>query len=245
MAKSGGVRLTTHVLLVFAVASYFVATFGDGREIERVKTHAARLAAERDSIHQVVDWLSRQQHVLRESARRHASRATRLRDSVVTLEQLRQEARFTVRRLRKTEDLQARLDQVFPEMADSRWGLTTIPLNEADTLGIEYFVVPVWFTETFLIDHQDAMYWREQNRRLVELDSLNGQVVALRDSVTQLELEKSRAFQAGYHEAYRSYQNQTQRYLAQLKKPRLSLGSTLGLCLGAAGVGVLVGSVVQ
>ena len=140
MAKSGGVRLTTHVLLVFAVASYFVATFGDGREIERVKTHAARLAAERDSIHQVVDWLSRQQNVLRQSAQRHASRATRLRDSVVTLEQLRQEARFTVRRLRKTEDLQARLDQVFPEMADSRWGLTTIPLNESDTLGIEYFV---------------------------------------------------------------------------------------------------------
>jgi hypothetical protein len=130
-------------------------------------------------------------------------------------------------------------------MAESRWGVTTIPLDQDDPVGLEYFVVPVWFTETFLIDHQDAQSWREQKDRLVALDSLNLQVIALQDSVEQLEVEKSRAFEAGYHEAYASYQDLSQRYLAELKKPRLSLGSTLGLCLGAAGAGVLVGSVIN
>jgi len=245
VARAKGLRVTTHVLLVFAVASYFVATFGDGQEIERVEADAARLSAERDSMQRIVNVVNARQRSYQAQVSRAHFAASRLRDSVAVLEQLRRDARLTVRRIDKTADLQARLEAAFPEMGQSRWGVTTIPLDDDDPVGLEYFVVPVWFTETFLIDHQDAASWRAQRHQLAALDSVNQHVIALQDSVHTLEAEKSRAFEAGYHEAYTSYQDLSQRYLAELKKPRFSLGSTLGLCLGAAGAGVLVGSVVN
>jgi hypothetical protein len=45
--------------------------------------------------------------------------------------------------------------------------------------------------------------------------------------------------------AFSSHQNLTARNVAELKKPRFSLGSTLELCLGAAGAGTLLGMVIQ
>ena len=35
------------------------------------------------------------------------------------------------------------------------------------------------------------------------------------------------------------------RYIAELKKPRFSLGGTVGLCIGAAGAGLIVGTLVN
>ena len=43
--------------------------------------------------------------------------------------------------------------------------------------------------------------------------------------------------------AYASYQDLSQRYIAELKKPRIRLGSVIGL-IGAAGVGVVIGSTI-
>jgi hypothetical protein len=58
-----------------------------------------------------------------------------------------------------------------------------------------------------------------------------------------LEAANARAYQAGYQAAYAGYQDLSERYIAELKKPRIGLGSVIGL-IGAAGVGVLVGRVV-
>ncbi len=40
--------------------------------------------------------------------------------------------------------------------------------------------------------------------------------------------------------AYAGYQDLSQRYIAELKKPRIRLGSVIGL-IGAAGIGVVIG----
>ena len=59
-------------------------------------------------------------------------------------------------------------------------------------------------------------------------------------SITKLEAQKLLALGSGYSDAFSSCQNISQSYIAELSKPRFSSGSTLGLCLGTAGAGVLV-----
>ncbi len=107
-------------------------------------------------------------------------------------------------------------------------------------MGLEYLLVPAWFTETFVIDHANAASWRAQKDRLLAVDSLGLAITALQDSVTSLEAANSSAYEAGYEAAYAGYQELSERYIAELKKPRIRLGSVIGL-LGAVGVGVVVG----
>ena len=171
--------------------------------------------------------------------------AALLRDSVATLERARRGAQLTVRRIRRTSDLQRRLEQTFPEMAASAWGLTTIPLHDDDTVGIEYFLMPAWFTETFIIDHQNAESWRRQKDKLLAVDSLEFQVAVLQDSILQLERQKFLAVDSGYSEAFASYQELSDRYITELSKPRVSLGTAVGFCLGAIGAGLIVGALIN
>ena len=48
------------------------------------------------------------------------------------------------------------------------------------------------------------------------------------------------AYQAGYQVAYTRYRDLSQRYVAELRKPRISLGSTARMPF-VGGVGVLIG----
>ena len=98
---------------------------------------------------------------------------------------------------------------------------------------------------TVIIDHQNAEFWREQKDKLLAVDSLRVQVVALQDSIATLHALNTLALQAGYDNASTQYRDQTTRYIAELKKPRFSLGSTVGLCLGSAGAGLIIGTLIQ
>ncbi len=129
--------------------------------------------------------------------------------------------------------------------AAAGWGLTTLPLDAGDALGLEYFLVPAWFTETFIIDHQNAAAWQEQRDQLLSVDSLRLQVVALQNSITRLEAQNAVALQTGYNDALLSCQDLSERYMAQLSEPRFSLESTFGLCLGAVGAGLVVGGLIK
>ena len=112
-------------------------------------------------------------------------------------------------------------------------------------MGIEYFLIPAWFTETFIIDHENAEFWREQKDKLLAVDSLRVQVAALQDSIITLHAQNALALQTGYDNASNNYRDLSTRFFAELRKPRFSLGSTVGLCLGAAGAGVVIGTLTQ
>lgn len=75
---------------------------------------------------------------------------------------------------------------------------------------------------------------------MLAVDSLRALVAALQDSVLSLEAANAEAYRAGYDAAYVGYQDLSGRYVAELRKPSLQLGSALGL-LGAAGAGFFVG----
>jgi len=104
-------------------------------------------------------------------------------------------------------------------------------------------MVPAWFAETFVIDHANAESWRAQKDQLLAVDSLR-LAVALQDSILTLQAANAQAYEAGYQAAYAGYRDLSGRYVAELKKPRIRLGSAIGI-LGAAGLGLVVGRAVR
>jgi len=237
--------ITLMVLIaLIVVVLLFVNSFGGrGEAIAAVRAEGAQFERQRDSLITLVNARDRQQSALLIQRESLEAQATHLRASLVHLEQQRVDQRLTVRTIRTTGQLQARLRTAFPEFARAPVGLTTLPLDDGDTLGLEYLLVPAWFAETFIIDHQNAASWRAQKDRLLAVDSLRLAVSALQDSVLVLEAANAAAYRSGYDAATAGYRDLSARYIAELEKPRFSLRSALGL-LGAAGVGVMIGRAV-
>jgi hypothetical protein len=217
---------------------------GNKRAIREAQAAAATLTRQRDSLIAEVRRRDERQAALTLRRQTVEADANRYRDSVVALERRRAAAQLAVRELRTVGALQDRLRTTFPELGDSAWGLTTVSLGHGDTLGIESLVVPAWFAETFVIDHANAESWRAQKDQLLGVDSLRRTVVALQDSIVSLQAATTRAYEAGYQAAYTGYQELSNRHVAELERPRIRLGSTLGL-LAAAGAGVVIGRAVR
>jgi hypothetical protein len=204
------------------------------------------LRTQRDSIMRMValnDSLQREVNVVRTGLE---TEAVRLQDRIDQLEQQRGEAQLSVRRLRRKEDLQARLTQTFPEMAASQWGVTEL-FHEEEGIGIEYLLVPLWFSETFLIDHQNSLAYKTQVDTFRVLDNLRVQISTLQDSVFKLERDSRLAFDRGYREAFQRYEALNADYVDLLRKPRFSLGVPGGLVtlVGSLGAGFVAGTVVK
>ena len=239
-------RNKTIALILFALAAVSVINSfrANAGRIAQARADAARLARERDSLEAAVRERDENQAALAVERDAHRAEADRLRDSVHAIERRRAERQVTLRHVRTVGALQDTLRVVFPELGDAGWGLATVPLDDGDTLGLEMLVVPAWFAETFVIDRRNAESWRAQRDRLFEVDSLVALVVVLQDSVAALERASRLAFEAGYRGAYADYQDLSRRYVAELGKPRFTLGRTAGL-LAAVGAGVVLGAVVR
>ena len=237
--------LAVAVALMVLWISYEIVFGGNAGEIERVEAHAEKLEAERDSIRSLVAEHDRESAYLRAIRERNEQEATALRERVLQLERNRREGTLSVRELRRSADLEARFEETFPEIANSNWGITSIPLEPGDQIELEYLVVPVWFAETFIIDHQNAESWLEQKDNLLAVDSLRGLVSALQDSVATLHTRNALALQAGYDNASTACRDLSNRYVAELRKPRFLIGSTVGLCIGAAGAAAVVATLVN
>jgi hypothetical protein len=232
------------LVITVAIAALARAMLGDRRAVARAVSEAQALAGERDSLLTVVRETERQRAALALERQSRETVIAGLLDSLDALERDRAAAQLGVRQIRTTSALMDRLRAAFPELGDSAWGLTTVPLEPGDTLGLEYLMVPVWFAETFAIDRANAASWRAQKQKLESVDSLRLTVTALQDSIAQLDRAAALAYSAGYQSAYDSYGALSQRYIAQLERPRFSLGSALNFILGA-GTGLVVGELIH
>jgi len=238
-------KTALHVLALIIALLLLVQTWSGRREaVARARAAASHLRLQRDSLVTVVRQRAKEQAALTVRLQQHRKEANGLRDSVTALERRRSAHQLDVRRLRTAGALQTRLRAAFPELGPAGWGLTTLPLEDGDTLGLQYLLVPAWFAETFIIDHANAASWRAQQDRLLAVDSLRLAVATLQDSVTRLEAANLAAYATGYDAASASYQDLSQRYIAELHKPRIRLPSLVGL-VGAVGVGVVVGRVLR
>jgi hypothetical protein len=238
-------QITLSVLaVILAVVIGVRALAGSRQEIQRVRSEARGLEHQRDSLIALVQAREARQAILATQANAFELQANQLRDSVELLERRRGEAQLSVRQIRTVGALQTRLRKAFPQLGKTSWGLTTLPVFKGDTLGIEYLLVPAWFAETFVIDRANARSWREQKAKLLEVDSLRQRTLALEDSVVRLEAANTKAYQAGYESASEKYQGLSRKYVSELRKPRISVGSTLGFIAGA-GAGLATCSVAR
>ncbi|MBI2537106.1 MAG: hypothetical protein HYW06_09150 [Gemmatimonadetes bacterium] len=236
---------TAAVAVLFLVAAtYLFGLTRNNGEIARLRVEADRVRLERDSIRRVVAMSDSMQQDLRRERDEKEAEAAGLRREVAALERDRTARQLEVRGLRRPDSLKAKLVETFPEMAASDWGVTDIR-NEQEDVSVQYLLVPLWFSETFIIEHQNAESWREQGGKLQAVDSLQQRVVSLQDSVQRLEEQKVLALQTGYSNMLDRYEQLNQDFIAELRKPRVSLGSMLGLCVGAAGAGVIAGALVK
>ncbi|MDZ7690196.1 MAG: hypothetical protein U5K69_03395 [Balneolaceae bacterium] len=244
--KTGLIIVSIIAALLAVGLSYLLGRGINREEIQRAQLEMQELRASRDSIQAVVSLKDSIQTLLNKQVRQLESETSQLRTQVKNLEEARQEAQLTVRSIRKKEDLQERLEKTFPEMANSDWGVEEVYNEEAD-VHVEYLLVPLWFSETFIIDHQNAESYRKQRDKLWTVDSLNQQVSTLKDSLLVLEEAKTEAYKTGYDEAYAKYEDINQKYIELLKKPpSVNLGLPKWGVIGASvGAGVLIGTQIK
>ena len=233
------------VLLMVALA-FITARYIDHAEILRAKSERDHLRAVRDSIAAVVAVKDSIQKELELQVTGLQTEANILRQEVDSLENLRRREQLKVRLLRKKEDLQDKFMQTFPEIAYSDWGVTEV-YNEAEQISIQYLMVPLWFAETFIIDHQNSLSYQKQKDKLLLVDSLQTAIVQVKDSLRILEMEKGLAYKKGYDEAYAKYEDINKRYIKLLQKPpQVKIGFPgWGTVLGATAAGVVVGTQLQ
>ena len=223
-------------VILLVLLSYF---FGNNNtEILRAQLKMQQLRSQRDSIKVVVAIRDSMQRVIQGIIKDNQVEADSLKDKVGQLEEERKEAQLSVRKLRKDEDLQNKFIETFPEIAGSDWGVQEVHNEEAD-LDIEYLLVPLWFSETFIIDHQNSKSYKKQTGLLYTVDSLRINVIALQDSVLRLEEEKSSAYKNGYDIAYGEFEDLNDKYINELKKPTFGLTQWI-IIAGAVGTTALV-----
>lgn len=248
MLKKALIAVSAFAILLMLALSFLTARFIDQKEIARVQQEMVRVQALRDSVQLVVALSDSLQRLFQGQIDAKEREADSLRRQVARLEQARAEAQLSVRRLRRPEDLTARFSAAFPEITGSDWGITEV-VNEETGLGIQYLLVPLWFSETFIIEHRNAGSYQRQRDSLLALDEVQRSVSSLKDSLLVKEQDKTRALQVGYDTTFALYRSLNRDYIDLLKQPpsvhlfpsrRTALVSgALGIVLGAAATAAL------
>lgn len=246
MLKKALIIVSVVAVLLLVSLTYILGRSINQEEIMRAKLEMQQLRSSRDSIKAVVSLKDSIQSLLRIQVNQLNMQANTLRKQVDQLEEDRAKEQLTVRKIHKKKDLQDKLVKTFPEMAQSDWGVTEV-YNEENQIGIEYLLIPLWFSETFIIDHQNSLSYLKQRDKLLTVDSLRQTVDVLQDSLFTLEQQKANAYKAGYDEAYAKYEALNEDYVQLLKHPpSIKLGfPKWGVVAAGVGAGVLIGTQIK
>lgn len=212
-------------------------------EVRRVELERDSVRMERDSILMIT--------AIRDSARAEVRRVVdsvigttnNLRRRIDSMETARARAQLEVRLLRTNDSVEQRVRETFPEFA----GAMRVTVDRTDPeFPIEYIGFPVRFAEAFVILRQNARAFEEQRDSLQMLDSLNVEVIALKDSIITLTELNERTFRAGYDSVYARYEARTDEYIRLLNQPRFKLDiPAVSAMVGSLAAGVLVGTLIN
>lgn len=240
MLKQALILVSIFAVVLLLALAYLTARYTDQAEIWRARQERLHMQAARDSILAAVAVRDAREQVLQREVQILRLETDELRAQVAGLEERRAAQQLSVRQLRTTDELESRLRETFPEVADSDWGVTEV-YNEEAGLGIEYLLVPLWFSETFIIDHHNAENYAQQVDRLQWVDSLQTAVAALQDSLFILEQANKNAFRDGYFDAYARYDTLNQKYVALLQRPPVIKLPSRKVAVAAGVLGAAVG----
>ena len=235
--------LTKILIVIIAIGAvgfaYYYGSNKNKEEIQRAKLEMQELKSQRDSIKTVVAYKDSVQKYLNQEIADLTTEADSLRSQVGQIETKRQTDQLNVRKLNTQDQLEAKIIKTFPEISHTQLLVTEV-YNKAADLSIQYISFPLWFSETFIIDHQNSIAYEQQKNKLVQVDDLQQNVITLKDSVLTLEKEKTAAYKKGYDDAYTKYEDLNKKYIEELNKPTFSLPNWIGVAGGAA-AGFLIG----
>lgn len=166
---------------------------------------------------------------------------------IIKLEKERDERRWTVRRLNSQDALEKRFAMAFPQVIHANnVGIIKLPMKEGSKILLPYYVIPAWFVETFIIEHNNMLSYLGQIKEYKRKEALYGDVISLNEQVVTLQIEKAGAYQQGYDIALDKYVQLNDKYITLLETPpkvvikapsmwttlsTAALGLTLGLVL--------------
>lgn len=114
--------------------------------------------------------------------------------------------------------LHNQFQSTFPELAS--WGVVEVYREEEMNIAMNFLAVPLWFAETFIINHQNAKAYLQLRDKLHLADSLNQSIITLQDRIIILETSSRKAFEEGYNTAILKYDSLSDKYIKLLKERR-------------------------
>jgi DNA repair exonuclease SbcCD ATPase subunit len=221
-------------IVLLVVLSYLTGRGIDHEEILRAKLEMARLKASRDSLKAAVAYKDSMQKQLQLQVASKEAETERLRANVDLLEEKRQEDQLSVRKIRSSDALVAKMEKTYPPIK-SFVGVTKVVSDNG--FEDDYLLVPLWFGETFIAEHQNALSYEAQRDSLLILDSLQQEIKGLNAKVFELEKEKSEAYRSHYEEVYVKYDSLNTLYTGLLAKPpqvKFGVPQISAIAVGAA-----------
>jgi len=228
------------VLVAFA---FFLGNNANKEEIARVQAQMQDMKYQRDSIKAFVAFKDSMQNILQKRITELETDADGLREQVKILETVRKKEQLEVRMLKTPDELKNKFASTFPELPEEKIKIFEEYFSQED-ISLKYFGVPLWFSETFIIDHKNSINYEKQRNKLESVDSLNLAVISLHEKVLGLEKEKSEAYRVGYDSAYSNYMEISKLYINELDKPRFGWPHW-AVIIGSAAAGFIAGAAIN
>lgn len=227
-------------VILLAVVANLTAQLMSKEKIHEAQVTATKMEAERDSIQGAVAARDSMRQIMEVKADGLTQEADDLRDKVATAERARADAQLGVRLLRTSDAAEQEFRTTFPEFSEA---MRVTEVADDPVFPIKYIMVPTDFARTFIIDHRNAKSFEAQRDSLLILDSLNLEIITLKDSIVRLTDQNVNAFRFGYESALGEFRTCNADYISLLKQPRFRLDApSLAVILGSAAVGVAIGT---
>jgi hypothetical protein len=207
--------VTTCVSLAIITLRYL-----DKEELRRVESEMVALTQQKDQLTALVNTLDEEQFKLEKEVEEKNKKISSNKLTIASLEKERLDNRWKVRSLRSENELEKSFALAFPQVINAKnFGIVKMPIKEGSPITLPYYVIPAWFSETFIIEHNHMLLYAEEIKQFKANEALYGNVIELKESVVQLQSEKAAAYQDGYDNAFTKYEQLNQDYIDLLKTP--------------------------
>lgn len=165
--------------------------------------------------------------------------------ALVALAKERDDAVFVLRQLDTTDELEARFGKNFPEVIhDIGFGIRDI--MDDDGNPIPYMVIPAWFAQVFIEDHEGIANLQQQLEISGGIEDILKRLVAMKERINmqsekigELSEDKFRVADEARNACDARFDKANDALITEYKRPKFQLpsGWSLGLCLGAGAGG--------
>ncbi len=246
MLKKIAIFFASLAVTTMVALAYITARYIDQEEILRAQNEMQDLRQEKVELESKIATLNSQQEELNKVNQRYLQEIESNKQTIAKLEQERSDNQIQVRALKTENQLEEKFAQTYPQVVGAKnFGITQINVSDTEqSINLPYFVIPAWFVETFIIEHNSMKNYQSQINEYQRNEKAYGTVLELKDQVLRLEAQKTIAYQDGYTKAYIKYESLNQDYIDLLKKPPTVefKAPSLWTSVGGLVVGLAVGA---